>query len=546
MSLNYEQIKNNPERITKIKSFIDRYSWKEIDFPSQGKDWKKFESNDKSIAVNILYVPHNIKKISHAYKSKYNLTRENQVILLMAIDGKKWHYLAVKSLLALLRGITGNNNGDFYCSHCFHAYTTTNKLEKHKSAYENYDYCCVEMPNEYNKILKYNYGEKSMKAPFVIYADVESLLEKMITCYDNPEKLSTTKINKHTASGYSLFTQCSFDTTKNKLDRDRGENCMKKFCEDLKKHAERIINYEKKEMIPLTKKEEKKHNKRKFCHICKKRFSTDDSNKKYHKVKDHCHYTGKYRGPAHDICNLRYKVPKEIPVVFHNDSTYDYHLIIKGLAEEFEGELECLGENREKYITFSVPIKKGITKKDKDGNDKITKISYKIKFIDSFRFISTSLSNLVDNLSEGLHSDKCTDCKSRLDYMSIKDNQLIFRCFRCKKNYEKDFNKEFIKRFEKTYKFCNKDLNKFILLLRKGVYPYEYMDNWERFDDTSLPNKEAFYSNLNMEAITDADYRHASKVFKEFKLKHLGEYHDLYVQSDTLSLPDACALKYMN
>ena len=272
---------------------------------------------------------------------------------------------------------------------------------------------------------------------------------------------------------------CSFDETKNKLCHDRDTNCMKNFCLDLRKHATKIINYEKKEIIPLTKKEEKKHNK----HICKKGFSTD---KKYHKVKDHRHYTGKYRGAAHDICSLKYKTPKEIPKVFHNGSTYDYHFIIKELAEEFEGELECLGENTEKYITFLVPIKMEITKKYKDGNVKIIKISYNIKFIDSFRFMSTSLSNLVDNLSEGLHSDKCTNCKLNLDYMSIKDNQLIFKCLKCKKNYEKDFNKELIKRFANTYKFCNKDLNKFILLLRKGVYPFEYMDNWERFDETFL------------------------------------------------------------
>ena len=129
-------------------------------------------------------------------------------------------------------------------------------------------------------------------------------------------------------------------------------------------------------MTPLTKKEEKKHNKQKVCHICRKEFNTDDNDKKYHKVKDHCHYTGKYRGAAHDICNLRYKLSKKIPVVFHNGSTYDYLFIIKNLAEEFEGEFECLGENTEKYITFSVPIKKEITKKDK-----IVKISYKIKFI---------------------------------------------------------------------------------------------------------------------------------------------------------------------
>ena len=107
---------------------------------------------------------------------------------------------------------------------------------------------------------------------------------------------------------------------------------MKNFCLDLKIHATKIINYEKKEMIPLTKKEEKKHNKQKVCHICKKGFSTDNSDKKYHKVKDHCHYTGKNRGP-HNICNLRHKTPKEIPVVFHNGSTYDYHFIIKGLTE---------------------------------------------------------------------------------------------------------------------------------------------------------------------------------------------------------------------
>ena len=221
-----------------------------------------------------------------------------------------------------------------------------------------------------------------MKVLFIIYADLESLLEKMNTCHNNPEKSSTTKINKHTPSGYLLFTHCSFDRTKNKLDYYSGKSCMKNFC------LERTCNknnYEKKEMILLTKKGEKKHNKQEVCHICKKGFNTDDNNnKKYHKVRDHCHYTGKYRDDAHDICNLRYKIPKEIPIVFHNGSTSDYHFIIKESAEEFEGEFECLGENTEKYITFSVPIKKEITKKDNNGNDKITKISYKIKFIDSY------------------------------------------------------------------------------------------------------------------------------------------------------------------
>ena len=239
---------------------MDQYNWKEIDFSSHGKDWKKFESNNKSIALNILYVSHSTEKIRHAYKSKYIVTRENQVILLMITDDEKWHYLAVKNLSTLFREITGNNHGDFYCLNCFQSYTTENKLKKHKKVCEDHDYCYVEMPEEYNKILKFNQGEKSIKSPFIVDADSECLLEKTNTCHNNPEKSSTTKINKHTLSGYSLFTYCSFDTTKNKLDYYRGRNCIKNFCLDLREHVTKISNYEKKEMIPLTKKEEKKHN----------------------------------------------------------------------------------------------------------------------------------------------------------------------------------------------------------------------------------------------------------------------------------------------
>ena len=147
---------------------------------------------------------------------------------------------------ALYRGITGNNYGDFHCLNYFKSYTTENKLKAHKKVCENHDYYSVETPEEDNKILKYNQGEKSMKIPFIIYANLKSLLEKMNTCHINPEKSSTTKINKHTQSGYSLFTQCSFDTTKNKLDYYKGKSCMKNFCLDLREHVTKIINYKKK------------------------------------------------------------------------------------------------------------------------------------------------------------------------------------------------------------------------------------------------------------------------------------------------------------
>ena len=148
--------------------------------------------------------------------------------------------------------------------------------------------------------------------------------------------------------------------------------------------------------------------------------------------------------------------------------------------------------------------------------------------------MSTSLSSLVANLSDELHCDKCIDCKSSLDYMLTRDDQFIFRCFQCKKNYQKGFNKDLINRFADIYKFCNKDINRFILLLRKGIYSYQYINSLERFDEKSLPDKEACYSTLNMEGITSVDYRHAKRVFKEFKSKNLVDYHDLYVQSNTL------------
>ena len=405
--------------------------------------------------LNILYVLHNTKKIQVAFKSKHNLTCDKQVILLMISNGENWHYLVVKKLPGLLKGITSNHKEDFYCLNCFRSYRTKNKLEAHKKISESNKYCHAEMPTKDNNVIKYNQGEKSIKLRFIIYADLKCLLEKMSTCQNNPNESSTSEINKHTPSGYSLYTYCSCDKSKNKLDYYRGKNCMKKFCKDFRTHATKIINYEKKE------------------------FDTND--KKNYKVRDHRHYTAKYRGAAHNICNLRYKIPKEIPVVFHNGSTYDYHFIIKELVKEFDGSFECFGENTEKYITFSAPIKKKI------GNKNI-EITYKIKFIDSYRFMSSSLSKLVDNLSEELHNNKCVDCESCLDCIKTKNENLILNCFNCKQYYEKVFNKELIKKFVSTYEFCNGNLNKFILLLRKDVYPYEYMDNWERFNETSLPN----------------------------------------------------------
>ena len=150
------------------------------------------------IALNILYIPHNTKKIQLAYRTKNNLTCDKQIILLIITDGEKWHYLVVKNLSGLLKGITSIHEKDFYCLNCFHSYRTKSKLESHKKICENHDYCHVEMPTKDNNIIKYNHGEKSKKLPFVTYAHLKCLLEKISTCENNPNESSTTKlINTH-------------------------------------------------------------------------------------------------------------------------------------------------------------------------------------------------------------------------------------------------------------------------------------------------------------------------------------------------------------
>ena len=181
-------------------------------------------------------------------------------------------------------------------------------------------------------------------------------------------------------------------------------------------------------MTPLKDKEVTLYESQKVSHICKEKFCYDKNKKReyalYYKVRDHCHYTGKFRGAAHNICNLRYKVPKKVPVVFHNGSTYDYHFIIKQLAEDFKGQFECLGENTEKYITFSVPIKK-------DDNSK--KITYKLKFIDSYRFMQSKLSDLVDNLSE-INKKECPKCKGKCEFIGFKNDNYITNAKNVKKH----------------------------------------------------------------------------------------------------------------
>ena len=255
---------------------------------------------------------------------------------------------------------------------------------------------------------------------------------------------------------------------------------MQKFVEWLEKDITEIANIPAKKII-FEKEEADRFNEETKCWICNGELGKD-------KVRDHCHYTGKYRGAAHNECNLNYRESKFTPVVIHNLSGYDAHLFIKNLGLT-AGNIDCIPNKEEKYISFTKNIEVGsyINKK------KETKpIYHKIRFIDSFKFMAASLDSLVNNLPEDAFNN-------------------------LKKYYTGD---------------------KLSLVKRKGVYPYEYMDSLERFKETKLPPKEAFYSKLNNESISDEDYAHAKKVWKVFKMKHLQDYHNLYNETDVLLLAD--------
>ena len=225
-----------------------------------------------------------------------------------------------------------------------------------------------------------------------------------------------------------------------------------------------------------------------MCHICEQELLVFEKTGEIFKVRNHCHFTGKYRGAAHNQCNLKCTKPLILPMVFHNLQGYDSHLLIKQLAK-VSGDLFCIPSTEENYISFS---KKIIVGEHFSRNKGTTlSIKFEIRFIDSFKFLQTSLANLVSNLQP-------TDFKN-LNRV-IKENAL--------------------------------------LLSRKGCYPYDYVSSIDILQETKLPSKELFYSKLYDEHISDEDYQHAIKVWKSFNRKTLKDYHDLYLKSDVLLLAD--------
>ena len=318
VALNQHNITNDPQRISKIIPCTPYYDWSEVNFPAGPKEYRAFEKYNDNIALNIFYTPYKEKDIRPCYISKNNETREYRANLLMITNGKDtWHYIAIKSVPALLRDVTSKHHGDFYCLNCFHSYRTEKKLNEHEDLCIKNAFGAIKMPEEKHKYISSTPDKNTLKNHFIIYPDLECLLHPLSTCHNTSDKSFTTRKQVHKPCGFSMLTSYAYDKKLNYHSCYRGKNCLSMFSKPLKGDIEKIVNIKQKPMDPLTEQENIAHNNAKTCFICEKHFDTDDNNIK---VRDHCHYTGKYRGAAHNACNMQYKVPKTIPVVFHNGS----------------------------------------------------------------------------------------------------------------------------------------------------------------------------------------------------------------------------------
>ena len=473
----------DPQRIRKSdKEYINKLDYSGIEFPVTTKQYNKIEKQNE-ININVFGYENKQPYPIFVSKEKY----DKHMNLLLITEDKNEHYVLIKDLNRFMFNQTKYEGSKHFCMHCLQCFSSERVLDNHK------DNCiqvngtqAVKMPDKDNNILKFNNFHEQHPVPFVIYADFEAITEKISGCLPNDSKSYTEAYQKHTDCGFGYKVVCCYDDKYSQpLKIYRGEKAVYTFLEymlDEVKYCKKIMKKEFNKPLRVTKEDEDKFQKANECYICNKKYTNEDI-----RVRDDCHITSKYRGSAHQECNLKLRVnPEEvkIPVIFHNLRGYDSHFIMQeigAIVKEYEytnkkGQkcqmnINAIPNNMEKYMAFML------------GNH--------LTFLDSFQFMSSSLEKLVSNL-----------LRESLKYTS--------------------------QRFKGT---------KLDLMVRKGVYPYDYMDSFDKFNK-KLPMKEEFYSILNNEHISDEDYEHAQDVWNTFSLKNMGEYHDLYLQSDILLLSD--------
>ena len=318
----------HPEREDKdLKSKQDTLNMKGIRYPVNFRDIDRFESQNHNISISVL----GYNKDERVYPlkvSKYTGC-EHDIVLLLIKDGEKSHYCLVKNMSALLASQINNHKGTCnICLNCFNSFKTPDKLNNHKEYCYNNECVKIVMPPP-GTFLRFKNFLHSEKAPFVIYADFECKIKTMDNCDPDPNKSYTKKYQKHEPISFSYYIISSIDRVyKSELrkytkTKPEDADAIDVFIKWLEEDVKAIANKEKKEMI-FTEEDRKQFNKASDCWICGEELGND-------RVRDHCHYTGRYRGPAHNNCNLKYRKPKSISVFFHNLSGYDSHLFIKKL-----------------------------------------------------------------------------------------------------------------------------------------------------------------------------------------------------------------------
>ena len=482
----------HPSRIDKdLKSKENTLNMEGIEYPVSLKDINRFEKQNPEISISVLGYSKDERiyplKISEFTKKKKEDERKHNIVLLLIKNRDNSHYCYVKNLSALLSSQVNNHKSKLYfCLNCLSGYDDPEKLEKHKEYCSEEESIKINMPkpDTFIKFKNYLYSER---APFAIYADFESILKPLDTCKPDPNKSYTHKYQKHEPVSFVYYIK-SFNESvyKSKLRKYVKENeedpdTIDVFINWLEEDVKIISGLGNEKMV-ITPEEQKQFSQASNCWICGKLLNLQD------RVRDHCHFTGRYRGAACNICNLKYCKPNNISVFFHNLSGYDSHLFIKKLNTTM-GNIDCIPNNEENYISFSKTIKTGEYKNKKgETKDKYFKIIFK----DSLKFMASKLEALVKNLPEDAF-----------------------------KNLGKYFKPEHVK-----------------LLKQKGFFPYDYMDNIEKLKDPTPPPQKAFYSKLTGKGINNYNYNHVLNVWKTWNMKTFKEYLELYNISDVLLLAD--------
>ena len=482
----------HPERIKKEgkKPPIEALNYEGIEFPVSQKHHNKVEKQN-SIRINVFGYEHEQPFPIHISKETF----KDQMNLLLITEDEKKHYVLIKGFNAFMYNQTKHKNKKHFCIYCLQCFSSERIFANHVNNCLTINGAqAINMPKQGENILKFNNFHKQLPVPFVIYADFEAITKKVQGCKQSEEmekdkdrRSYTEAYQTHEDCGYGYKVICCYDDKYSKYTSIyRGENAVYKFMEKMLKEVEyckAVIKKHFNKPLVMTEVDEQNLKTMDGCHICGEKYTDKDV-----RVRDHCQITGNFRASAHQECNLKLRIKPEnlkIPVIFHNLRGYDSHFIMQQIGEiaNKHGYTNKKGEKQDLNIN-AIPNNMEKYMAFMLGNH--------LTSIDSLQFMSSSLDKLVSNIP-----------KDDLIYTS------------------------------KAFKGKRLDL-----LSKKGVYPYNFMARFEKFNNRELPTKDQFYSILNDEHITDDEYIHAKEVRDTFYIKTMGEYHDLYLVSDVLLLTD--------